>query len=74
MVSERRKCRSVVRSTNRDISPEPTMTVPSESDLANRGTPVFDWPFPTHPLKAWTKKQEEQYQQQQRNKLPEALL
>ena len=32
------------------------------------------WPFPTHPLKPWTKKQEEQYQQQQRNKLPEAPL
>ena len=32
------------------------------------------WPFPTHPLKPWTKKQEELYQQQQRNKLPEAPL
>ena len=47
------------------------MTVPYESDLEIRGT---TWPFPTHPLKAWTKKQEEQYQQQQRNKLPEAPL
>jgi len=50
------------------------VTVPYESAKANRGTPVVDWPFPTHPLKAWTKKQEEQYQQQQRNKLPEAPL
>jgi len=50
------------------------MTVPYEGATNSRGTPVFDWPFPTHPLKAWTKKQEEQYQQQQRNKLPEALL
>jgi len=47
------------------------MTVLTKSDLEIRGTP---WPFPTHPLKAWTKKQEEQYQQQQRNKLPEAPL
>ena len=68
MVSERRERRTVVRVVERDL---PIMTVPYESDLEIRGTP---WPFPTHPLKAWTKKQEEQYQQQQRNKLPEAPL
>ena len=47
------------------------MTVLPKSPIELRGT---TWPFPTHPLKAWTKKQEEQYQQQQRNKLPEAPL
>ena len=68
MVSERRERRTVVRVVERDL---PIMTVPSKSCIELRGTP---WPFPTHPLKAWTKKQEEQYQQQQRNKLPEAPL
>ena len=68
MDSERRKRRTVVRVVERDL---PIMTVPTESPIELRGTP---WPFPMHPLKAWTKKQEEQYQQQQRNKLPEALL
>jgi hypothetical protein len=71
MVSERRECRTVVRVVGWVISPTPTMTVPSKSCIELRGTP---WPFPTHPLKPWTKKQEEQYQQQQRNKLPEAPL
>jgi len=32
------------------------------------------WPFPTHPLKPWTKQQEKEYQEQQRSKLPDAPL
>jgi hypothetical protein len=32
------------------------------------------WPFPTYPLKPWTKQQEKEYQEQQRSKLPDAPL
>jgi len=32
------------------------------------------WPFPTHPLVPWTKKQIKEYEEQQRAKLPEAPL
>ena len=71
MVSERRERRTVVRDHARVVPVTPTMTVPPKERIELRGTP---WPFPTHPLKPWTKKQEEQYQQQQRNKLPEAPL
>jgi hypothetical protein len=67
MGSKRNECRSVVQDHARVVR----VTVPYESDLEIRGT---TWPFPAHPLKPWTKKQEEQYQQQQRNKLPEAPL
>ena len=71
MVSERNECRSVVRDRARVVSVTPTMTVPPKERIELRDT---TWPFPTHPLKPWTKKQEDQYQQQQRNKLPEAPL
>ena len=32
------------------------------------------WPFPPYPPIPWTKEQEQAYQQEQRNKLPEAPL
>lgn len=32
------------------------------------------WPFPTQPLVPWTAKQIREYEQQQRNQLPEAPL
>jgi len=32
------------------------------------------WPFPTHPLVPWTPKQIREYEQKQRNQLPEAPL
>ena len=34
----------------------------------------MSWPFPTQPVVPWTPKQIREYEQQQRNKLPEAPL